>query len=66
MCFHNFFYLVKDDAMNLTVTFVSNILHKMCHKVKVSTVHFLKIGQLKPLLFGIFYAKYSKTQHEGP
>ena len=52
--------------MNLTVTFVSNILHKMCHKVKVSTVHFLKIGQLKPLLFGIFYAKYSKTQHEGP
>ena len=65
----------KGDAMNLTATFevlgplmlsFSNILHKMCHKVKVSTDHLLKIGKLKPLLFGIFYAKYSKTQHEGP
>ena len=61
--------------MNLTATFevlgplmlsFSNILNKMCHKVKVSTDHLLKIGKLKPLLFGTFYAKYSKTQHEGP
>ena len=27
---------------------------------------FFKYEQLKHLLFGIFYAKYSKTQHEGP
>ena len=38
-----------------------NILHEIWRRVKVSTVHFENLKQLKPLLFDLFYAKYSKT-----
>ena len=44
----------------------SNILHKIYQEVKVSNDQFWPNERLKPLLFGIFYAKYSKTQHEWP